>query len=385
MPMRSENVEVNETHWPATVMRIGIDARELLERATGVGRYLENLCRAWAQSARTRNHQFTLYIPAQPESGRQLLPFLKSRDERFEVRLVSGSLGTWWEQVTLPSIVNQAKLDVFFSPAYGAPLRIRAPVVVTIPDVSFAAHPEWFRWREGLRRRWLAARATQCAARILTISEFSKREIVNWFGVNPDHIDVTPLAVDDRLSCPNARVTREPLILFIGSIFTRRHLPWLISAFARAVEREPEARLAIIGSNRSHPVEDLWHLSDLAGVRTRVTIEDWVDDTRLATYYGRARAFAFLSEYEGFGLPPLEALAAGIPIIVLDTPVAREVYGDAATYVAAGNITSIADALVQALSARPTQSPAVLKRYSWARTADVTLDALERATGSNPP
>ena len=110
-----------------------------------------------------------------------------------------------------------------------------------------------------------------------------------------------------------------------------------------------------------------------------------MDDTRLATYYGRARAFAFLSEYEGFGLPPLEALAAGIPIIVLDTPVAREVYGDAATYVAAGNITSIADALVQALSARPTQSPAVLKRYSWARTADVTLDALERATGSNPP
>jgi alpha-1,3-rhamnosyl/mannosyltransferase len=109
-----------------------------------------------------------------------------------------------------------------------------------------------------------------------------------------------------------------------------------------------------------------------------------VEDDQLASLYARAAVFAFLSEYEGFGLTPLEALAAGVPIVVLDTPVAREVYGPTAVYVAAGDIDGTAAALRTYLlapgapSALLAEAPAVLSRYSWERTADDTLTELER-------
>jgi alpha-1,3-rhamnosyl/mannosyltransferase len=115
-----------------------------------------------------------------------------------------------------------------------------------------------------------------------------------------------------------------------------------------------------------------------------VTIKAYVPDAELADLYARAAVFAFLSEYEGFGLTPLEALAAGVPIVVLDTPVAREVYGDAAHYVALGDVRGAADVLTRLLqnpqSAASTleQAPAVLARYSWDRCAAATLDAIEQ-------
>ncbi|HJO37143.1 MAG: glycosyltransferase family 1 protein [Vicinamibacterales bacterium] len=363
-------------------MRIGIDARELLAHATGVGRYLASLCQAWAESPRTRAHKFTLYSPASIPEDETRFSFLNSSDPRFQVRVVPGSRGSWWEQMLLPPVVNADPPDVFFSPAYAAPLRLTVPVVLTIADISFASHPEWFRWREGLRRRWLAARSAQRAARILAISQFTRREIVDWLGIDAERIAVTPLAVDGAWAPPTSSV-RDPLVLFVGSIFTRRHLPWLIAAFGRALARVPDARLAIIGANRTYPREDLRTQAADAGLTGRVSVEDWVDDARLAAYYARARVFVFLSDYEGFGLPPLEALTAGVPIVVLDTPVAREVYGDAATYVAPGDLTGIADALVRGLTLTTPACSAtaehLLARYSWAHTANLTLDALERA------
>ena len=125
-------------------MRIGIDARELSGRVTGVGRYLAGLLCEWSGSERARTHEFVLYGPEQPA--------LTLDTRRFATRIVPGSGGTWWEQMQLPASVAADHLDVFFAPAYTAPLRLRVPTVVTIHDVSFAAHPEWFRLREGARR-----------------------------------------------------------------------------------------------------------------------------------------------------------------------------------------------------------------------------------------
>ena len=123
-------------------MQIGIDARELLGYTTGIGRYLANLCQEWADSTRAKSHRFTLYIPRQPEAGNQFLPLLSANSDQFRIQVVPGSTGSWWEQVILPPAVNSAKPDVFFSPAYSAPLRVKCPIVVTIPDVSFVARPE---------------------------------------------------------------------------------------------------------------------------------------------------------------------------------------------------------------------------------------------------
>src|SRR5476651_1153749 len=122
-------------------MRIGIDARELCGRATGVGRYLGGLLREWAIDERARVHEYLLYA-----HGPIALP-LDAR--RFPTRTVPGSGGSIWEQFQLPRAMTSDHLDVWFAPAYTAPLRIAAPTVVAIHDLSFVAHPEWFRLREG--------------------------------------------------------------------------------------------------------------------------------------------------------------------------------------------------------------------------------------------
>ena len=126
-------------------MRVGIDGRELLGERTGVGSYLANLCTYWAELPDASPHEFIVYAP-EPGKGPSVLgtPFNSGQIDAFAYRYVPGSAGTWWEQQQLPAAVRRDELDVFFSPAYSAPLRITVPIVVTLHDVSFVAHPEWF-------------------------------------------------------------------------------------------------------------------------------------------------------------------------------------------------------------------------------------------------
>ena len=129
---------------------------------------------------------------------------------------------------------------------------------------------------------------------------------------------------------------REPVVLFVGSVFNRRHIPDLIRAFKPIAKGHAAARLEIVGDNRTHPHQDLPAIAASEGIAERVSIRPYVYDAELADLYGRARAFALLSEYEGFGHPPLEALGSGVPPVLLDTDVAREVCGSAALYVEKG-------------------------------------------------
>ena len=125
----------------------------------------------------------------------------------------------------------------------------------------------------------------------------------------------------------------EPTVLYVGSIFSRRHVPELIEGFTRLARRHPQARLEIVGDNRTTPRIDLDAIVRASGVAGRIQIRSYVSDEELRGLYRSARAFAFLSDYEGFGLTPVEALSAGMPLVVLDTPIAREIYGPAAIYV----------------------------------------------------
>jgi glycosyltransferase involved in cell wall biosynthesis len=162
-------------------------------------------------------------------------------------------------------------------------------------------------------------------------------------------------------------------------------VPDLIRAFAKVAAAVPGARLDIVGENRTHPVQDLAALCRALNLADRVTIRAYVRDDELAGLYRSARAFAFLSEYEGFGLTPLEALSCGVPVIVLDTPVAREVCGPAACYVGPGDTEAVATHLRRLLTDerayREALEPAaaVLARYSWPDAARATIEALEAA------
>jgi glycosyltransferase involved in cell wall biosynthesis len=355
-------------------MRIGIDARELCGRPTGVGRYLSGLLNVWHQDPGARRHEFVLYGHEPPAMS------LDSR--RFATRIVAGAPDTWWEQARLPRAAARDHLDVFFSPGYTTPLLLRVPAVVAIHDLSFAAHPEWFTTREGIRRRWLARQAAVRARAVITISEFSRRELVDRFGVSGDRVHVVAPGVTVPPS--GAAAHRPPRVLYVGSIFNRRHVPDLIRAFAPIARASPETSMDLVGDNRSHPAEDVDRVIRYEGLAGRVTWQRYVADENLWRLYASARVFAFLSEYEGLGLTPLEALAAGVPPVLLDTAVARESCGPAAVYVPL-QVPAITRALQQLLFDDRARSrildaaPAVLSAYSWPRSARDTLSVIERS------
>jgi glycosyltransferase involved in cell wall biosynthesis len=353
-------------------IRIGVDARELLGAKTGVGRYLGELLWRWGARPDAQQRRLILFSPGP-------VPFFA---DTVEHRVLPGKPGTWWEQTALRRAVTRDRLDVFFAPAYTAPIGLSIPLAVTIHDISFVAHPEWFRRREGLRRRWLTRRSAAKATVVFTDSEFSRREIETHFQIDPGRIHVIPPAVTPRTLPP--REAREPLVLYVGSLFNRRRLPDLIAAFADATADLPHARLAIVGDDRTWPPQDLVKIARAHRVYVKTRFHRYVTDEQLADLYSRASVFAFLSEYEGFGLTPLEALSVGVPPVVLNTAVAREVYGNAAIFVERGDIDATARVLRQLLtdpaSAAPVleAAPAVLGRYSWDAAADETLAHIER-------
>lgn len=423
-------------------MRIAIDARELLGRPTGVGRYLAELLACWTRSPDASRHALVLIAP-NPLSDLSA-GVIGRGGATVAMEVVPGSGRVGWEQGALARAAKRVGAEVLFCPGYSGPALARMPMVVAIHDVSFWAHPEWFGPREGLRRRvttWAAARR---ARTVLTISEFSRDEIVRWIGIPVERIRVTPLAAggffdpvaygteadivgDSAGGTPASDVGSTPsgaeatgataspngspgpnagtgprsaaappagtpasqaLVLTVGTILPRRHVDVLLRAFARVLPNAPHARLAIVGENRTQPPQDFAALARDLGIAERVALRSYVPDAELRSLYAAARAFVFLSTYEGFGLTPLEALSAGIPTLVYDTAVSREIYGDAAARAPIGDVEAVATHLRAMLTAPPDAAArarlaqTMRLRYDWHRTAAATLAAIEEAARS---
>ena len=359
-------------------MRIAVDARELCGHPTGVGRYLGELLTEWAADANANRHEWTLYAHAAPQVPSAW---------RGKVTVVPGGGGSWWEQWAYPRALAAHRPDVLFAPAYSAPLTAPAPVVLTVHDVSFFAHPEWFSSREGTRRRLLTGWSARRAKVVLTDTAFSQGEIVRHIGLPAARVRVIPLGIRRPVQPAPVGVPREPIVLYVGSVFERRRVDQLMTAFEAVADQVPSAQLEVVGDNRTRrPRIDLEALRQQSRHRDRIHLHAYVDDATLRGLYARASVFGFLSEYEGFGLTPLEALAAGVPPVLLDTPVARETAGAAAHYVP---VTAGRDAIAAALVAVLTNegvrgdilahAPAVLGQYNWTATAARTLAALEGA------
>jgi glycosyltransferase involved in cell wall biosynthesis len=358
---------------------IVVDGRELAGRPTGVGRYLMSILAEWAQL--DGPNRVTVIVPG------SVPPELAALAPRIAVEHVTAAkTGTWFEQTALPRIVRRLDADVFFAPAYTAPLTLSCPFAVVIHDLSYFVHPEWFRWREGLRRRWVTKETAKRADAIITVSEQSATELHTYLGIARSRVVLAPPGPPSRSAEHDAGSSsaRSRMVLYVGSIFARRGVPALIDAMTDVVRTVPDARLVLVGDNRSTPPVDPTALATAAGIADRVDWRRYAPDAELEALYQQARVFAFLSEYEGFAMTPMEAIAHGMPAVLRDTPIAREVYGDGATLVGADR-ASLVSALTTLLTDDAAHRDALargqarLRAFSWATTAATIMRALEQA------
>jgi glycosyltransferase involved in cell wall biosynthesis len=302
--------------------------------------------------------------------------------------------GIVWQEWPLPEAARHDELDVFFAPAYSCPLRMRTPRVTTIHDLSFFSWPADFTARDAFRRRALVAASIQASARIVAVSDFTRREILTRFPAAAGRVVVVGEGPDDDLPSPPSReAARErlrltgQLILSVGSLLNRRRAPVLLEALRRLAHLTPAPRLDIVGENRTHPRLDLGKAAADLGLEHRVRISGFVDEVGLADRYAAADVFVYLSEYEGFGLPVLEAMARGVPVITSTRPATGEIFKDAALLVEPTDSAAVAGAIERVLSSRTladdliTRGRALAARHSWSDAAARTHDLLREAAG----
>lgn len=325
-------------------LHVAIDAAELENRVTGVGRYLERLLHSWLSSPGAERltllHRGGLAVS---------LPL----HERLTAREIPrGLLGMplWREQIDLPRALHRLQPDVLFAPAYVKPLRWRGRTVLTIHDLSFEAFPEWFSPLHGARMRRITRRSATSADVIIAVSEFTRDEIVGRYGIAPERVRVVHHGIDASLreapftpeeQLRTAIEMRRPFVLSVGSIFERRYPIELLTAFERLADLE--LGLVIVGDDRRR------HSGDLDATIAKLELGDRVRWLRFASQadllglYRAAEASIYLSAYEGFGLPPLEAMSFGLPAIVSARGALLEVYGGCAALVHEETPDEIAD------------------------------------------
>lgn len=291
-----------------------------------------------------------------------------------------------WSLTGLPLGVRRADCDVFHAPAYTAPLWGGRPLVVTVHDVSYARHPEWYPYLiDPVRKAFYRASARR-ADRILTDSSFSRDEIVAAFDIDPARIDVVPLGVSPRFS-PDPSAKRELFVLHVGDLHPRRNLAMLLDAVMQLRRTEPgwaALRLVLIGADRGL-LSSL--IAQAAGSEGALFHAGTPGDDELLDWYRRAAVFAYPSRYEGFGLPPLEAMACGTPVLASTAGSVPEVTGSAVPLLDVDDAAGWREGIRRVLS-EPTHATELSARglaraaqFTWARTALGTVASYQRAMG----
>lgn len=361
-------------------MRVGVLASEMDGKPTGVGRFLRGLLQ---HAIDCRPHwRFTLLFQGRSFddplfAAEAIEPLFLNRPRTHPVL---------FEQLLLPRLLPS--LNAFFSPSYSLPPRLPCPSLVAIHDLSFEILPHEFGGRERWRRRYLARRAARQANRVLTISEQVARQLQDLYRVEPGRLAVLPLAVDRRrfrITCGKSSPAQSPYLLFLGSIFARRRLDVVLEAFAELARESPELRLVLAGENRLQRPTDLDAWIERSGVGDRVEQRGYVAESELLPLLRNAELSYYLSTYEGFGLPPLESLAAGTAVVTSPGLALEGLWPDYPYRCSSIDATEVVrvSRLVLGDEERRQQvlqaAETVLDAASWHRCAEVFVEQVEEA------
>ena len=347
--------------------RIGFDGRDLLRKRTGVVNNTFFLARELTEA---HPLEVTVYADTHGDSSSEAPP------PGVRLRLLRAP-PVAWKHLALPIALARDRQDVFHSPTGTLPAWAPCRQVVTIHDVFAAVEPRWFSPRVGWQLRLTQRRAASVAGRVIAVSECTRHDLIERYGVPADKISIVYNGVDharfrpvevDAEAVARRFGVRYPFILCVGSLLPWRNAPRLLRAAARLdlgllfVGRDiwgtdPTARLA---------AEQGWDWARFAG---------YVSDVDLPALYAAASVFAYPSLYEGFGIPPVEAMACGTPVVASNAGALPEVLGDAALLVDPCD----EDALAEALRAAATDDGTLRRRglaraapYSWQRAATET-------------
>jgi glycosyltransferase involved in cell wall biosynthesis len=363
-------------------LRIAVDGRAFRSPAGGVRRYVTELLRAvHAIEPDVR----IVAVGAAGADAAALPPGVLGVPAGLSLPTNLG-----WCAFGLPLAARRAAFDVFHAPAYTAPLWGIHPLVLTIHDVAYARRPEWYPHTAGpIRQRFYRASAV-AADRIITDSCFSRDEIVAAYGLQPDRIHVVPLGAAPAFT-PDDRIAREPFVLHVGDLHPRRNVAMLLDAVLHiraSSSRHAELRLVLAGADRG-ALAGIRDRASQAGATAAVDYVGRPDDDALASLYRRAAVFAYPSRYEGFGLPVLEAMACGAPVVVSSAGAVPEVAGDAGPHLDPDDGGAWRAAIERLLddpaSARAASARGLSRAgmFSWEKTARETLAVYRLAKGGS--
>jgi glycosyltransferase involved in cell wall biosynthesis len=364
-------------------MRIAFDCRTVTSPKTGDRTYALNLARALA--AVDGENEYLLYT-WEPTT---LLDGLGPRTAG--VLLPASPLWTWTPFV-FPGDLRRRRADLAHV-QYITPPVAPCPLVTTIHDVAFRRFPHLFPLKHRLLLNWLVPLSARLAVAVITGSEATKRDLVELYDLPPEKIAVTPYAADAAYRPMDREQARElvarrlgvpaPYLLSVGVLQPRKNLPRLVRAYTR-VAREIPHRLVLVGKEGWAP-DELRDAVAACPPGREPLFTGYVPDADLPALYAGADLFLYPSLYEGFGLPPLEAMACGAPVITSDTSSLPEVVGDAGVTVDPEDEEAIGEAIVRLLADRRRRADLRergIRRaagFTWERTARETVAVYERA------
>lgn len=342
---------------------IVINARFLTQKLTGVQRFALEI----TKKLMNLKNDVILVSP------KNILNKRGARD--LNVQTYGWLTGHLWEQFELPIFLKKHGNPLLLDFANTAPLSYEN-MIVTIHDLAVFRYPQGFSWIFQKYYRLLLPRIAKKSRKILTVSNFSKREITEILRIKPEKIEVIYNAVSTEIVCNNANSKREKFILTVSSLDPRKNLSKLIEAFKNI--KLKEYKLIIAGAKSS-----VFKSIDAPENFERIEFLGHVGDKKLSELYSKASLFVYPSLYEGFGIPPLEAMNCGCPVVVSDIPSHREVCGEAALYVNPHDTEDIKrgiervltdHSLWQKLSRRGFER---VEFFSWQKSAEKISEIIE--------